>query len=253
MQYVAQNLRPQHSLPAVTLTYAQSLDGSIATAGNKRVLISGQQSMTMTHRFRTMHDAILIGVGTLLVDDPLLTARLVPGRSPLPVVLDSRLRSPTTSRLVARAAESAGAGLVIVTTEGGCEEKRQRSLALAALPGVRVVVVPEVDGRASLQHMLSALYTQFGCASLMVEGGREVIGSFLRNPQLVTNFVATVSPRFLGGLGPSLASGGSGGGLMSLHELHSCAVGEDIVVYGAPAGDTNGRNGARSSSPLRGS
>ncbi|CAE7727457.1 ribBA [Symbiodinium sp. CCMP2456] len=244
VEFVARNLRSMDSLPAVTLTYAQSLDGSIAAAGNERVLISGQQSMAMTHRFRTMHDAILIGVGTLLADDPQLTARLVPGQSPLPVVLDSRLRSPVTSRLVAGAADRAaaraadGAGLVIVTTENdGCVKKQERYQALASIPGVRLLAVPERDGYASLQHTLNALRKQFGCDSLMVEGGRAVIASFLTNPQLVTSFVATLSPKFLGGLGPSANLQNSRDALMSLHDMRSCTVGEDIVVYGAPAGD----------------
>lgn len=244
VEFVARNLRSMDSLPAVTLTYAQSLDGSIAAAGNERVLISGQQSMAMTHRFRTMHDAILIGVGTLLADDPQLTARLVPGQSPLPVVLDSRLRSPVTSRLVAGAAERAaeraadGAGLVIVTTENdSCVKKQERYQALASIPGVRLLAVPERDGYASLQHALNALRKQFGCDSLMVEGGRAVIASFLTNPQLVTSFVATLSPKFLGGLGPSANLQNSRDALLSLHDMRSCTVGEDIVVYGAPAGD----------------
>eukprot|EP00439_Symbiodinium_sp_Y106_P006142 s5832_g1.t1 len=250
VEFVARNLRSVDSLPAVTLTYAQSLDGSIAAAGNERVLISGQQSMAMTHRFRTMHDAILIGVGTLLADDPQLTARLVPGQSPLPVVLDSRLRSPVTSRLVAGAAERAAerasqrnsdgaghAGLVIVTTENElCEKKQERYQALAAIPGVCLLAVPERDGFASLQHTLNALRKQFGCDSLMVEGGRAVIASFLTNPHLVTSFVATLSPKFLGGLGPSANLQNSRDALMSIHDMRSCAVGEDIVVYGAPAG-----------------
>ena len=250
VEFVARNLHPQEALPAVTLTYAQSLDGSIAAAGNQRVPISGQQSMVMTHQFRTMHDAILIGIGTLLSDDPMLTARLVPGRSPLPVVLDSRLRSPPTSRLVLGAAErGGGTGLVIVTTEGGCEEKRQRAKELASVPGVQILAMPEIEGRPSLHHVLSTLRARFGCTSLMVEGGRAVIASFLANPQLVSNFVATVSPKFIGGLGPAteLAKSQSATSLMSLQGMQSCTVGEDIVVYGTPAGERSGTNGKKPS------
>ena len=205
-----------------------------------------------------MHDAILIGVGTLLADDPLLTARLVQGPSPLPVVLDSQLRSPSTSRLVSRAAErgSEGTGLVVVTTEGRCEEKDRRAQVLKAIPGVHILAVPEIEGRPSLHHALSGLKARFGCGSLMVEGGRSVIASFLADPGLVTSFVATISPKFIGGLGPAAELAKSQKGqaptataLMRLRNMSSCRVGDDIVVYGAPAGARNGRNGKKPQSP----
>jgi len=94
-----------------------------------------------------------------------------------------------------------------------------------------------------MHDALNLLREQYKCASIMVEGGRAVIASFLANPQLVRNFVATLSPKFIGGLGPSdeLAKHYSGntGTLMSIRDMRSCAVGEDIVVYGAPASATH--------------
>ncbi|CAJ1426618.1 unnamed protein product [Effrenium voratum] len=254
VDFVEQGLKSRGRTP-LTLTYAQSLDGSIA-AHTGRVLISGQASMTMTHQLRTMHDALLIGSGTLLADNPKLTARLVPGRSPLPVVLDSRLRTPPTCGLVAARESGDGDGdgrlprLVIVTTRGGPADKWARAKALDRL-GVHILEVPEELGRCSLEDTLLQLQAM-GCNSVMVEGGMAVIASFLARPELVSNVVVTVSPKFLGGLGPcsELAARGSSD-LLSMDQMSSCAVGSDIVIYGAAAsspvqpvnGHVNGVNG----------
>ena len=81
--------------PFVTLSYAQSLDGCIAAKRGQPLALSGPQSLTLTHQLRSAHDAIMVGIGTLLADNPRLTVRLVEGRDPQPVVLDSRLRFPS--------------------------------------------------------------------------------------------------------------------------------------------------------------
>ncbi|HEX9595492.1 MAG TPA: RibD family protein, partial [Anaerolineales bacterium] len=83
--------------PTVTLSYAQSLDGSIALHRGEPLTLSGPESMAMTHRLRAAHDAILVGIGTVISDDPQLNVRLVEGRNPQVVVLDSRLRLPLTA------------------------------------------------------------------------------------------------------------------------------------------------------------
>jgi GTP cyclohydrolase II len=86
----------------VTLAYAQSLDGSITTERGQRYRLSGPEAMRFTHALRAAHDAILVGVGTVLADDPELRVRLVEGPDPQPVVVDSRLRTPATARLLTR-------------------------------------------------------------------------------------------------------------------------------------------------------
>ncbi|GAA0869944.1 hypothetical protein GCM10009116_17800 [Brevundimonas basaltis] len=157
--------------PRVTLKLATSLDGRIATASGESQWITGQEARAEGHRLRASHDAILIGVGTALADDPQLTVRQ-PGledHQPARIVLDSRQRLSPGSKLALTARESP----VIVLT------------VLAPAPalvraGVEVIQVHAGrDGRPSLTHVLTALQGR-GLISLLVEGGGEVAGSFLR-------------------------------------------------------------------------
>jgi len=86
--------------PVVTLSYAPRLDGSIAARLGAQLQISGEKSAIFTHQLRAVHDCVLVGVGTVLADDPKLTVRLVDGEDPQPVILDSSLRTPISSVLV---------------------------------------------------------------------------------------------------------------------------------------------------------
>ncbi|MGH9336192.1 MAG: RibD family protein, partial [Vicinamibacteria bacterium] len=86
--------------PFVTLAYAQSLDGSIAGEGNRPLSLSCERSQKLTHELRACHDAILVGIGTVLADNPRLIVRLVNGEDPRPIVVDSRLRIPRDARLL---------------------------------------------------------------------------------------------------------------------------------------------------------
>ena len=90
----------EQGVPYVTLTYAQSLDGSIAATPGRPLSISGPVSMTLTHALRAAHDAILVGIGTILADNPQLTVRYLKGKDPQPVIVDSRLRCPLDARVL---------------------------------------------------------------------------------------------------------------------------------------------------------
>ncbi|QSF53152.1 RibD family protein [Brevundimonas fontaquae] len=147
----------------VTLKLATSLDGRIATASGESQWITGEAARLEGHRLRAAHDAILVGVETVLHDDPELTARL-PGRSvdqPLRVVLDSRLRTP-------QAAKVAGENTLILTAA----EPR-------AIGAAKVVQVAAENGRPSIPAVLKALEIA-GATSLLIEGGGQVAASFLR-------------------------------------------------------------------------
>ena len=92
--------RKTHHKPFITLSYAQSLDGSIAANRGVPLSLSGEEAWAFTHHLRSLHQAILVGVGTVLSDDPHLTARIENRRDPQPVVLDSRLRFPEDANLL---------------------------------------------------------------------------------------------------------------------------------------------------------
>lgn len=224
--------------PFVTLTYAQSLDGSIARAdaakdaAEEPLVLSGSAALAMKHALRAAHDAILVGVGTVLADNPRLTVRLARGHNPLPVVLDGGLRTPLSCRLVRQAAEQhqlrGGTHLVVLAAAAG-----PAVAALSALPGVAVEVCRSGDGaRVHLPSALRALRHTYGCRSVMVEGGARVIASFLAEPHLVDSLVVTVAPVFVGGL-QALGDGARRGHLVpALTNQESFVLGGDTVVYG---------------------
>ena len=95
MQY---NANVDRTIPFVTLTFAQSIDGSIALRRGEPLLLSGAESMKMSHELRALHDGILVGIGTVIADNPSLTTRLVKGSNPRTVILDSQLRTPLEKR-----------------------------------------------------------------------------------------------------------------------------------------------------------
>lgn len=212
--------------PWVTLKLAVSRDGAIAGSERAPVAITGPQARARAHMLRATHDAILVGIGTALADDPLLSCRL-PGmeeRSPVRVVLDTRLRLPMSSRLVASAGETA-LWLVAADTDSG------RRAALEAA-GVRVLPLPpDAGGRIEIVSALRGLAEQ-GITRLLVEGGAEVAGSLLA-ADCIDEAVIFEADREIG---PGGLSAISGGGLAALTggEAYRCVdvrpVGEDRMT-----------------------
>jgi 3,4-dihydroxy 2-butanone 4-phosphate synthase/GTP cyclohydrolase II len=212
--------------PSVTLTWAQSLDGSIALKSNERYRLSGEKSMAMTHRLRASHDAILVGINTVLADDPKLNAWRVGGPDPRPVVLDASLRLPPDSYLAARAAVRPWV-FHTVAADGAAARRRERLEAL----GLRHIAVGRgPDGRLALTEVLAALAAE-GIGSLMVEGGGAVLAAFLR-ARLVDRIVVTIAPALLGGYNPFADS--AGGPAFRLAGVKSERLGDDIVLEGRP-------------------
>jgi diaminohydroxyphosphoribosylaminopyrimidine deaminase / 5-amino-6-(5-phosphoribosylamino)uracil reductase len=157
--------------PFILLKVAMTLDGRIATARGDSAWITGPAVRSEARALRRAQDGVLVGIETVLADDPLLLPQPRTARPFSRIILDTRLRLPLGSRLVGSAAPRAP--LIVVTASRSAARRR----ALEAR-GARVIVVPRVRGRVSLKAALRAL-RRLGLWSLMVEGGGEVLGSFL--------------------------------------------------------------------------
>jgi diaminohydroxyphosphoribosylaminopyrimidine deaminase/5-amino-6-(5-phosphoribosylamino)uracil reductase len=180
--------------PYVTLKFAQTLDGRIATATGHSRWISSPPSLHFAHRLRGLHDAILVGAGTVLQDDPELTCRLVRGKNPLRIVVDSQLLSSPEARIFK---EQKGAPAMVATTQRAAGERRR----LFEEQGIEVLEIGEDRaGRVDLPLLLAALGKR-EIASLLVEGGAAVITAFLRE-KLTDRLVVILAPKIIGdGLG----------------------------------------------------
>lgn len=177
------------SRPAVTLAFAQSLDGCITACQGSSTAISSDQSMLMTHQLRAMHSAILVGINTVLVDDPRLTVRHADGENPVAVVLDSHLRTPPTARFLQQDRQQA-----IIATLPDASTELELKLVEA---GARVVRMPKATGGGiRLADLLCWLREQH-LNSLMIEGGSKVISSVLADC-LADQLVLTIAPKFFG-------------------------------------------------------
>jgi len=177
--------------PITTLSFAQSLDGCIAPPCRGSIRLSGNGSSRLTHFLRSRHDAIIVGSGTVLTDDPRLTVRLVDGRDPRPAVLDSRLRTPLDSKILSRE----GAGPIIFCAPGFDGSKRTR----LERAGAEICVVErDRAGALDLSLVLDRLRLG-GMRKIMIEGGGMVINSVIRS-SLPDLLVVTIAPRILRGL-----------------------------------------------------
>lgn len=210
-------------LPFVTLSYAQSIDGSIAAMDRTPLHISSSESMTLTHMLRATHDAILVGVGTVIADDPKLTVRLVPGDDPQPIILDSQLRTPRSARCLQNARRP-----WLATTRAAKARRPLTDLDIELLP-----VDADLQGRVALSSLLRQL-TAKGVRSVMVEGGATVLRSFLQ-ARWAQAAVVTIAPFFAGGL-PALSSTDSGMAPMAafprLLKPQLLQLEDDTIYYG---------------------
>lgn len=174
----------------LTLKLAISLDGRIATRTGASKWITGPESRLRVQSLRAAHDAVMVGVNTVLADNPRLTVRDVPGRNPVRVIVDSRLRIPTTSQVVQTAVQ---VPTCVVTTINAPKAQEE---ALHAL-GVRVIrVPPTAEGRCDASVVLRELAAR-EVVSVMCEGGSELGGSLLASG-LADELHVFVAPLLLG-------------------------------------------------------
>jgi GTP cyclohydrolase II len=214
--------------PFVVLKYAQTLDGRIATSGGDSKWISGSQERRVSHALRAACDAVLVGAGTVLADDPLLTVRMVPGASPIRVVVDSTLRVPPDAQVFGPDA------VTVVLTSGRSSPERRAALRRR---GVRVEVVRAAPGGVDLAAGLARLRT-LGIRCLLVEGGSRIITSALRE-RLADRLVVAVAPLLLGAGTDAVGDLGSGlvrdGLRLANRTVHQ--LGPDVLVAGDLAWD----------------
>ncbi len=197
--------------------------GSIALQAGRKFALSGGESLALTHALRASHDAILVGIDTLLADDPELGVRHWPGPWPSPVILDSRLRTPPTARLLAVGEPRP----IRIVCTASADERLGSPLQARGAQILRMAAWP--NGWVDLDALLTALAAS-GIKRLMVEGGAKVLTSFLR-ARLGDYAVVTVAPRLLGGL----AAVGTleHGQLPRLLSPASFRLADDFVLSGA--------------------
>lgn len=189
--------RVRTGLPWVIAKWAQTIDGRVATRNGESKWISGDRSRKRVHRLRARVDAVLTGMGTVLADDPMLTARDVRRvrRAAIRVVADTDLDIPETSKLVATANELRTIVACSAELAQGAITREKRERLAAA--GVRVEGVPTVGERLDLAALLKRLASEHGVASVLVESGPGLLGSML-DADLVDELVVYVAPMMLG-------------------------------------------------------
>jgi riboflavin-specific deaminase-like protein len=174
--------------PSITIKIAQTLDGRIATRTGQSQWITCEPARALAHELRASHDAVLVGIGTVLYDNPRLTVRLVNGPDPLRVVADTMLRIPLDSYLLTEHPERT----IVVAAEGAPADR----VAAVRARGAQVIFGRRGDDGLDLVDMLGRLRDQ-GINSLMVEGGSGIITSLLR-AGLVDRLVVCIAPKVLG-------------------------------------------------------
>lgn len=212
-------------LPFVTLKFACSLDGKIATSTGESQWISGIESRKFSHHLRDINDAILVGVGTVLDDNPTLTTRLVEGKNPVRIIVDSTARTPLNSNVVT----DKSARTIIATTANASDEK------ISALKSLGVEIITAGEGeRVDLKILMQKLAAQ-EITSVLVEGGGQIHFSMLKE-NLVDKIFAFVAPKIIGGENSLTAVEGAGfeklSDAVTLKNFTSSKLGEDILVCG---------------------
>ena len=219
--------------PYVILKAGMTLDGKIATASGESKWITGRQARQEVHRLRSQMDAVLVGVGTVLSDDPSLTARTGAGltksakRQPLRVIVDSRLRIPPRAQVLSK---QKNAKTLVASTKKAPAAR----LSVLKKKGIETIILPAVRGRVSMPALLKELGRR-GITSLLVEGGSEVNATLLRN-KLIDHVRLYLAPALLGGDDAKGIVGGKSplrlAQALTLRDVRTRQVGDDVVIEG---------------------
>jgi len=212
--------------PFVVLKVAATLDGKMATRNGDSKWISGEASRRFVHKLRDQVDGVLVGIGTVLKDNPMLTARIRGGRDPYRIVLDSRLKIPEEAKVIGTSPSKA----IIASTELAPKDKIEK----LEKRGVQILILDSKEGRVNLKSCLSKL-GEMGMMNLLVEGGSQVNGSFL-DEGVIDKLLLFLSPKLIGDQQALGIFGGKGASNLqkatALKEIKAKRMGEDILLEG---------------------
>jgi diaminohydroxyphosphoribosylaminopyrimidine deaminase/5-amino-6-(5-phosphoribosylamino)uracil reductase len=216
-------------VPYVTYKCAMTLDGNIATITGESRWISCEESRKFVHRMRARMDAVMVGVDTVIADNPQLTVRHVRGKNPLRVIVDTRMRTPESVIVLS---DKLSAKTIIATTE-----INPRVHLRYLKQGATIIVCEEHDSRVSMKDLLQKLGAM-GVQSILLEGGSRLAGDMLQH-NLLDELVFFVAPKIIGnnGFAPFTLQGiTSMDQAIMLNFTDVCRVGADIVVTARPEG-----------------
>lgn len=211
-------------LPFVTLKFAQTLDGRIATSSGKSQWISCDESLNFVHKLRAEHDAILVGINTVIEDNPELTVRRVRGRNPLRVVVDSKLKISLKAKVLQNPSK---VKTLIATT------KKPTDTAFKKISATGVIVLScraTKQGQVNLKDLFKKLAAR-NISSIMIEGGSRIITSALKE-NLAQRLVVVIAPKIIG-------TGTQAVGDLNIRQLNKAKIlsvkkiwksGQDIII-----------------------
>ena len=220
--------------PFVTMKYAMTMDGKIAAFTGKSKWITGEEARKHVHGERNRNTAIMVGVGTVIADDPMLTCRIEGGRNPVRIICDSRLRTPIASSLVLSTDEAP----VIIAT---CSDDKKKAAEYIE-KGCRILNVKEKDGRIDLDDLMKKLGEE-KIDSILLEGGGTINWEALKSG-IVNRVQAYIAPKLLGGKDAKTPVEGKGAPspqeAVMLGESRITKLGDDLLIESEVISDVHG-------------
>jgi len=210
-------LKNMKGMPFVAVKMAMSLDGKTATKTGDSKWISGEKSREFVQKLRNEYDAVMVGIGTVLKDNPRLTCRLKKGKNPLKIIVDSKLRVPLKSKVLN--------GKVTIATSEGCNKKKRKELEKL---GVIIIICGK--NKVNLKKLMKIIYGK-GITSVLIEGGSELNASAIKE-KIVDKFYFFVSPKIIGG--KKAKTPVDGGGISKITDslklkMNARKIGEDFL------------------------
>ncbi len=221
----------QTKIPFVVLKTAMSLDGKLATRSGDSQWITSDEARRHVHQMRNIYDAIMVGVRTVMRDDPMLTCRIEGGRNPIRIIVDSEGSTPTSARVFQNALVDGKNFLIIATTDKAPREK----IEALTKAGAHVIIAPrDHNGKVDLEWLIKELGRR-GITSVLIEGGGTFNAAALE-AGIVDKMVSFIAPKIIGGKDAPTAVEGEGVSSMKevpeLQDVSYRTIGKDIMVEG---------------------